>query len=626
MFPTVAAVAAGVVGIVVIAVSFLDFLFGGPTEDNDTVAEIEARLRRETALEARQLANAKRERALKAERKRTMEAAALLEARNMKEKADARLRLANEKEKKQLEDRMKELERRDQLLRDEVVTADRLVEQERAARVAAEHGVRGPTRAKHDHARRITQYSSAKFHFAIVGRAGSGKSSLINAFRNLRNKDPGAAPTGTRETTLEIGRYPDPGEQPPRNSMVWACMCLMSSSWRCDRFEKIDAQILENCARFRIPAFIVRSKADVHILNSMHEYGDYDRPDDNPECYDRCRRSFIVDTQNTVDEELTRQNLPTQQVFIVSRDVLRRIYHASMETFMANMAVATITRPEKYLIHESHLASALLTAAIERRCNPNPEPTPGNWMGPNMKLPLTASAVEVTKDGSISRVPVSPPPPAAGRAQQPELIQARTDPVAAASHAQQPEQVQEQVEVQKQLQVDPLLTLLQVSRDIVSRQSPMPRAPANIRKIIHPPSPTNATDLYREIVEHNPGLDNMLVGQPKMFTATIAMLTFYPLAPVPRDVQGFGVRLRLTEYQDRGGGRGGRGGRGSARASGRGRGRGRAEKDMVRFFGKRKVGELDKQCWMIENKLVNLAKGQIFRMRMGETLDVIWRD
>lgn len=114
MFPAVIpAIIAGVVGIVGITVSFLDFLFGGPTEDNDTVAEIEARLKREAALEARQLANAERERALKAERKRTMEAAALLEARNKKEKADAQLRLANEKEKKQLEDRMKELERRE---------------------------------------------------------------------------------------------------------------------------------------------------------------------------------------------------------------------------------------------------------------------------------------------------------------------------------------------------------------------------------------------------------------------------------------------------------------------------------------------------------------------------------
>lgn len=51
-----------------------------------------------------------------------------------------------------------------------------------------------------------------------------------------------------------------------------------------------------------------------------------------------------------------------------------------------------------------------------------------------------------------------------------------------------------------------------------------------------------------------------------------------------------------------------------------------AEEDMVRFFGKRKVGELDKQCWMVENKLVNLAKGQIYRLRMGEKVRINWRD
>ncbi|KAL0630636.1 hypothetical protein Q9L58_010517 [Maublancomyces gigas] len=50
-----------------------------------------------------------------------------------------------------------------------------------------------------------------------------------------------------------------------------------------------------------------------------------------------------------------------------------------------------------------------------------------------------------------------------------------------------------------------------------------------------------------------------------------------------------------------------------------------AEEVMVRFFGKRKVGELDKQCWLVEKKLADLARGQIFRLRMGEVLRICWR-
>jgi energy-coupling factor transporter ATP-binding protein EcfA2 len=62
------------------------------------------------------------------------------------------------------------------------------------------------------------------FHFASIGKSGCGKSSLINAFRNLRNNDAGASEAGTTETTLEIGRYPAgcwDGASPKQDGMVW---------------------------------------------------------------------------------------------------------------------------------------------------------------------------------------------------------------------------------------------------------------------------------------------------------------------------------------------------------------------------------------------------------------------
>lgn len=49
------------------------------------------------------------------------------------------------------------------------------------------------------------QYQDGHFHFAVTGGAGCGKSSLINAFRGMRNKDERAAKTGVVETTSEIG-------------------------------------------------------------------------------------------------------------------------------------------------------------------------------------------------------------------------------------------------------------------------------------------------------------------------------------------------------------------------------------------------------------------------------------
>lgn len=328
------------------------------------------------------------ERAKRAEQKQERERREI--EQRMQEAEEKRV---DEQRRKELEDQMAEIQRREQQLQAGVDEAHRLHEQDLAARLDAEQGhgpIRWPTREEVQNSLQTTGYRATHFHFAIVGRAGSGKSSLINAFRNLGNKDPGAAATGTKETTLEIGRYPDPGEQPPRPWMVWFDipgagthrvshhdyfikqglyvfdLIILAIG---DRFEEIDSQILANCARFKIPAFIVRSKADMHIRNSMQEYG-IEKIEDSRRCYEYCREQFIRDTNTTVEEELTRQGLPLQCVYIVSRDVLRRTYHASLHTTTWE---AVFTRPEKMLIHECSLVQELLAAAAKRRCGPSVE-------------------------------------------------------------------------------------------------------------------------------------------------------------------------------------------------------------------------------------------------------------
>lgn len=93
----------------------------------------------------------------------------------------------------------------------------------------------------------------------------------------------------------------------------------------------------------------------------------------------------------------------------------------------------------------------------------------------------------------------------------------------------------------------PLLTVYQPSRNTSINRHPTQRTP-NVRKVIYPRK-TNSGALYDELVEHAPELENMLVGQPKMLTTTVAMLTFYPLAPIPREIFAFGQRLQVKEYE-----------------------------------------------------------------------------
>lgn len=180
------------------------------------------------------------------------------------------------------------------------------------------------------------------FHFAVAGNAGSGKSSLINAFRGLRNQQPGAAPTGVTETTLAVTRYPPAN---PHHPLVWfdvpgagtltvpgwqyfkdqglyvfdAIIVLFDSS-----FTTTDITILENCKKYKIPAFIVRSKADQHTRNIAIKDFDYDSDDEEPrpahrrKIFRKAQQKLIDETRQAVKANLEKAKLPDQRVYIIS--------------------------------------------------------------------------------------------------------------------------------------------------------------------------------------------------------------------------------------------------------------------------------------------------------------------
>ncbi|KIK34482.1 hypothetical protein CY34DRAFT_97921, partial [Suillus luteus UH-Slu-Lm8-n1] len=188
------------------------------------------------------------------------------------------------------------------------------------------------------------QYKEGLFHFAMTGVSGAGKSSLINAFRGLRNRDQGAAPTGVVETTADITRFPDPN---PHNPFVWYdvpgsgtsntpdwqyftahglyvfdCIIILFDS----RFTMTDLAMLVNCQRFNIPTYIVRSKSDSHIRNIIKELG-YDSDEDEDHCrrnalYSSAREQYIAETRATVQHNLQEANLPDQRVYIVANSTM----------------------------------------------------------------------------------------------------------------------------------------------------------------------------------------------------------------------------------------------------------------------------------------------------------------
>ncbi|KAG2752481.1 P-loop containing nucleoside triphosphate hydrolase protein, partial [Suillus brevipes Sb2] len=222
----------------------------------------------------------------------------------------------------------------------------------------------------------LAQYREDLFHIAVAGAAGGGKSSLINAFRGLHNNEIGSATTGISETTMAITRYPDPNAEYP---YVWydvpGAGTLKTPEWQyfntqglyiydCiivlfdNRFTMTDIVILTNCRRFKIPTYIVRSKADQHIRNIMKDRGyTYDSDDDESKVqkkryYHVARQELIEQTRQSVKDNLENANMPDQKVYIVSHETM--------------LGVVKAKRPKK-VIDEIELLNDLIWAAQTRR-------------------------------------------------------------------------------------------------------------------------------------------------------------------------------------------------------------------------------------------------------------------
>ncbi|CCM05139.1 uncharacterized protein FIBRA_07347 [Fibroporia radiculosa] len=183
------------------------------------------------------------------------------------------------------------------------------------------------------------EYHEGMFHFAIAGTSGSGKSSLINAVRGLKNssKSLEKAPVGVIETTKEIRRYVDPDSTYPfawydipgagtldvpdwtyfndHGLYVFDCIIVLFDN----RFLATDVAILRNCARFQIPTYIVRTKSKQHITNLTRDLVREDG-EDEARLRARARTEYINKTKENVAENLESVNLPQQRVYMIDKD------------------------------------------------------------------------------------------------------------------------------------------------------------------------------------------------------------------------------------------------------------------------------------------------------------------
>ena len=182
----------------------------------ERAANLAAEQARNASREANQWDQTSREREEEAERREE-------ELKQLMEEIE-RSTLDAQKREEEANAREEEAKRREE---EAITAASKAQEQEQQARNDLERALKGiqpevwPTQEQYRSAKARIQYDPEKLHFAVCGSSGSGKSSLINAFRGLRNKEPGAAPTDIIETTMSVTRYPDPRDQLPHSRFIW---------------------------------------------------------------------------------------------------------------------------------------------------------------------------------------------------------------------------------------------------------------------------------------------------------------------------------------------------------------------------------------------------------------------
>ncbi|KAG1720940.1 hypothetical protein EDB19DRAFT_1917640 [Suillus lakei] len=99
---------------------------------------------------------------------------------------------------------------------------------------------------------------------------------------------------------------------------VFDCIVVLFNDW----FTHTDIAIFLNCRRFKIPTYIVRSKADQHIRNILKEI-EYESDDENvdrsqrPALYMAAREQLVDEIRRDVKVNLAEANLPDQKVYVV---------------------------------------------------------------------------------------------------------------------------------------------------------------------------------------------------------------------------------------------------------------------------------------------------------------------
>uniref|UniRef100_UPI0037E7B375 interferon-inducible GTPase 5-like n=1 Tax=Semicossyphus pulcher TaxID=241346 RepID=UPI0037E7B375 len=160
-------------------------------------------------------------------------------------------------------------------------------------------------------------------NIAVTGESGSGKSTFVNALRGIDNRDEGAAPTGSVETTTEVKPYPHPNYP---NVTLWDLPGIGTTNFpaaeymehvgfekfdffiiiSADRFRENDVKLSKEIQRMKKKFYFVRSKIDHSLSDGKRSQREFNEINTLKQIRDNCIQG------------LQKQGVESPQVFLVS--------------------------------------------------------------------------------------------------------------------------------------------------------------------------------------------------------------------------------------------------------------------------------------------------------------------
>ncbi|XP_029317279.1 interferon-inducible GTPase 5-like [Cottoperca gobio] len=169
----------------------------------------------------------------------------------------------------------------------------------------------------------LKEQNDIPVNIGITGESGSGKSTFVNAFRGVDNKDESAAPTGCVETTAEVKAYPHPNYP---NVTLWDLPGIGTTNFpahqylkhvgferfdffiiiSADRFRENDVKLAKEIQKMEKKFYFVRSKIDNNMRDEERSHKDFN-----------AEKTLQRIKQNCV-QGLEKEGFKSPQVFLMS--------------------------------------------------------------------------------------------------------------------------------------------------------------------------------------------------------------------------------------------------------------------------------------------------------------------